>query len=61
MELRRLRRVLSAAAGCPDERWSAWSTWRSDRAVGRLVFRIDVLAVIPFRMNEFCCQAKLKY
>ena len=58
MELRRLRLVLSAAAGCLDERWCAWSTRLRGRAVGHCVFRLevsfqDVLSTYtPFRMNE---------
>ena len=57
MELKRLRLVLSAAAGCWDERWCAWSTRFRGRAVGRRVFRLAVsfldvlLPDTSFRMN----------
>ena len=63
MELRRLRLVLSAAAGCPDEWWCARSMRLRGLANGRRVFRhelsfLDVLLTdTPFQMNESRCQA----
>jgi len=56
--------VLSAAAGCQDERWCVPSTRLRGRAVGRRVFRLDVsfldvlLTDTPFRINEFCSKPK---
>jgi hypothetical protein len=57
-ELKRLRLVLSAAAGCLDEQWCAWSTRLRGQAVGHYVFRLEVsfldvlLPDTSFRMNE---------
>jgi len=42
VELRRLRLVLSAAAGCPDKRWCARSMRLRGQAVGRRVFCLEV-------------------
>ena len=58
MEFRRLQLVLSAAAGCLDERWCAQSARLRGRAVGHHVFHLEVsfldvlLTDTPFRMNE---------
>ena len=42
VELRRPRVVLSAAAGCTDEWWYAWSTRLRGWAAGHCVFRLEL-------------------
>ena len=64
MDLRRLRLVLSAAAGCPA---SGGVSGPRGYVVGQLgvvssvlmsPFLMCVLPVTPLRMNESCCQTK---